>query len=230
MASASLAQVRELVGAGRVDGLLIASARPGHPLLAPGALAGVPHVFTNRVVPGSGRNVPMDDAAASAVAVQHLVAAGHRRIGHVAGPRELQTAQVGAEGFVAAAGARGLDAAPVVHGEFSEAGGAAGATELLAGQADVTALYVSTLPQAVGVLHALREQGLDVPGDISVIAYDDMPLAGYLDPPLTTIAMPLRELGSCVVGQVVSVKRPVTRGPVADGESLQPYGDDRRHE
>jgi len=188
-----------LVGEGRVDGLLIASARPGHPLLAPGALDGVPHVFTNRAVAGSGRNITMDEAAASAAAVDHLVATGHRHIGHVAGPPDLAPSRARAGGFRAAVRRHPGLTAHLAHGEFSESGGARAAAELVARHPGLTALYASTLSQAVGVLHALHERDLAVPGRVSVITYDDMPLADYLDPPLSTVAMPLQELGACAV-------------------------------
>ncbi|MCU1512342.1 MAG: transcriptional regulator, LacI family protein, partial [Arthrobacter sp.] len=64
---------------------------------------------------------------------------------------------------------------------------------------EVTAVYTSTLNQAIGALHALRELGFSVPEQISVISYDDLPLADYLQPPLTTIAMPLVDLGRTAV-------------------------------
>ncbi|EKX61552.1 hypothetical protein STRIP9103_02330 [Streptomyces ipomoeae 91-03] len=71
---------------GRVDGLLIASARPGHPLLDALARSAVPHVFLNRSVDGSGRNITMDVARSSVTALDHLHGLGHRAVGHIAGP------------------------------------------------------------------------------------------------------------------------------------------------
>jgi LacI family transcriptional regulator len=194
----------ELVEAGRVDGLLIASARPGHKLLESGRLSRVPYVFVNREVPGSDRNVGMDLAAASATAVDHLYELGHRRIGHVSGPAQLEPARRREDGFKHRMAQHGLEADRIEHDEFSELGGARATERLLELHPDVTAVYASTLSQAVGVLHVLDTRGLSVPGDVSVITYDDLPLAGFLHPPLTTVAMPLIELGATAVDAVVA--------------------------
>lgn len=193
----------ELVASGRVDGLLVASARPDHRLLPTLGGAGIPHVYVNRAVPGSGRNVLMDLEAASVAAVQHLVRLGHRRIGHVSGPATLAPAQAREAGFLSCGRGFGLAAMPVARGEFSEEGGADAAARLLREHQDLTAIYASTLSQTIGVLHAVRASGLRVPDDISVVGYDDLPLAGYLDPPLTTVAMPLVELGATAVDALV---------------------------
>ena len=189
---------QRLVQAGRIDGLIVASARPGHPVLRSLRREGVPHVFVNRGVSRSGRNVVMNDARASAVALDHLAALGHERVGHVAGPRELDTARRRAAGFRKHATRLGLDV-DVAEGDFQETGGAKAGRALLERSPDLTALYASTLSQAVGLLHVAWELGLRVPADLSVVAYDDMPLADYLRPPLTTVRMPLAELGAAAV-------------------------------
>lgn len=89
-----------------------------------------------------------------------------------------------------------------MHVEFSEAGGVEGARQVLTGRA--TGVYASSLAQAIGVLHGARELGISVPADVSVIGNDDFPIAGYLAPPLTTVAMPLRELGRSGVDVLVN--------------------------
>lgn len=193
----------ELVETGRVDGLMIASARPSHPLLGSPRLTAIPHVFVNREMPDSHRNVGMDLIEASRCAVDHLYQHGHRHIGHVAGPASIEPSRQRESGFTSRATELGLDAYPVERAAFSEAGGAEAATTLLQG-GGLTALYVSTLSQAVGVMHATRALGLSVPDDVSIVAYDDLPLADYLDPPLTTIAMPLVELGAAAVDAVIA--------------------------
>ncbi|MHA6626503.1 LacI family DNA-binding transcriptional regulator [Pseudonocardia sichuanensis] len=193
----------DLVEAGRVDGLLIASARPSHQLLSSTRLTRIPHVFVNREVPGSGRNVGMDAAASSGIAVRHLYDRGHRRIGLVSGPAELQPAQAREHGFVEQMRALGLVPDLIARAPFSEEGGAQAAAALLAHAPPITGMYCSTLSQAVGALHAIRTHGLRIPDDVSVVSYDDLPLAGYLDPPLTTVAMPLLELGVAAVDAVL---------------------------
>ncbi|MDQ0923881.1 DNA-binding LacI/PurR family transcriptional regulator [Pseudarthrobacter sp. W1I19] len=192
-------QFADLVASGRVDGLLIASARPGHPLLEKLPKTQIPYLFVNRPVAGSGRNVTMDLEAASACAVQHLQDLGHRCIGHVSGPESLGFGQGRFTGFLQAAKKAGIQDPAIAAGEFSEKGGYDATLRLMKEHPDLTAIYTSTLNQAIGTLHALHEKEVPVPGQVSVISYDDLPLAEYLQPPLTTIAMPLVELGKAAV-------------------------------
>lgn len=192
-------QFADLVASGRVDGLLIASARPGHPLLNMLPRTEIPYLFINRSVDGSGRNITMNLEAASACAVSHLQELGHRYIGHVSGPESLSPARSRRIGLIHAAREAGMPEPAVEPGEFSEKGGYDATLRLVHAHPEVTAVYTSTLNQAIGALHALHELGLAVPEQISVISYDDLPLADYLQPPLTTIAMPLVELGRTAV-------------------------------
>ena len=191
-----------LLRAGRIDGLMVASAEPGHPLAVTLRQLGVPHVFVNRGVGRSRRNVVVDEARASKAALEHLVALGHRRIGHVAGPQRLDTAQRRTGAFLKSAHAHGVTVA-VEESDFDEAGGADAARRLVECDGALTALYTSTLSQAVGAYHALWELGLTVPADLSLVGYDDMPLAEYLRPPLTTVCAPLAELGAAAVDALV---------------------------
>jgi LacI family transcriptional regulator, galactose operon repressor len=188
-----------LVRGSRIDGLAVASAKPGHPLFRSLRRHAVPHVFVNRAVRGSGRNVTMSDERASVAALDHLVELGHRRIGHVGGPHTLDPARRRAAAFRTHAARLALGPLPATESEFTESGGFAGTTRLLEADPDVTALYVSSLAQAVGALHAAAQIGRRVPKDLSVVSYDDMPLSEFVQPPLTTIRMPLAELGAAAV-------------------------------
>jgi LacI family transcriptional regulator len=201
----------DLAQEGRVDGLLIASARPGHPLIEGLRRSSVPHVFLNRAVEGSGRNVTMDVARASVTALDHLHGLGHRAVGHIAGPYGIVPSQVREQAFRQRAAELGMSATPVAHGDFTEEGGEAAALELLgpgagpgASGPPVTALYASSLAQAIGAMRAVRSLGLRIPEDISLVGNDDLPVAAYLAPPLTTVAMPLYELGTAAVDALVA--------------------------
>jgi LacI family transcriptional regulator len=154
----------------------------------------VPHVFVNREVPGAPANITLDVAAASRLAFEHLTGLGHVRLGHLAGPEGVQSAERRKDAFLAAAA--GLPEPPVEHGPFTAAGGAAAGERLLRAHPRLTGVFASSLAQAIGLLHAARAAGRAVPGDLSLIAYDDVPLADYLAPPVTTIAMPLAELAA----------------------------------
>lgn len=192
-----------LVAAGRIDGLLVASAYPGHPLTTMLAERGVPHVFMNRGVPGSGRNVVMDEERCAAVAVDYLAGLGHRRIAHLAGPLEIEPATRRANGFRSRVAELGLDEPVVVEADFLETGGRDGLERILELDGEVTAVYTSTASQAAGALNAAWRHGVAVPDDISLVASGDMPLAEALVPPVTTVRMPFAELGAAAVDALI---------------------------
>jgi DNA-binding LacI/PurR family transcriptional regulator len=194
-ASGAVEAYERLVGEGRIDGILVASARPGSPLLERFAADDVPCVFVNRRQPGSGRNVSMREEDAGRVAAEHLLSLGHRLLGHVAGPLELDTAHRRRDGFVSAAAAAGSTTV-VVEAPFDERGGFEAMQRLLRTRPSPTGVFVSNINQAVGAMAGARAAGRRVPDDLSMIGYDHDPVGEYLEVPLTTIAMPLLELGS----------------------------------
>ena len=197
-----------LVRERRIDGLLVASARPGSPLLEPGEL---PTVFLNRRHPGSGQSVSMREEDAGALAARHLLELGHTQLAHLAGPADLDTAQRRTLGFTQAAQAAGATVA-LVHAEFDETGGFAAMRSLL--EASPTGVFVSNLNQAVGALAGARAAGRRVPDDVSLVTYDDDPVGEYLDPPLTAVRMPLAELGAAAVECILARMRGGSRGDV----------------
>jgi LacI family transcriptional regulator len=198
----------DLFGQGRADGLLFAGEESGRELEQLRALR-VPWVLVNRRIAGTDRYVVLDDEHGSQLAVDHLVALGHRRIAHVAGPETADTARRRRMGYSTAMRRAGLAADPrlVVHADYTPAGGSAAMNELLAAEERPSAVFVANVASAVGVLHALHTAGVSVPGDVSVIAMHDMSLADYLVPALTTVRMPLGELGAR------AVRLMATRGP-----------------
>ena len=197
--------IARLLQSGRIDAVAMASVVDAHPLVDLLAHRGVPHVFVNRALPGSARNVTMDDAEASAAGLDHLAALGHRRVGLVAGPRGNDPAERRALGFRRRAAELDLDSAPVADdGDYAEVGGAELTRTLLARDSSLTAIAVAGFNQAVGALHALWELGRRVPGDVSVVSFDDLALAAYLRPPLTTVRLPLAELGAAAVDALVA--------------------------
>ena len=187
-----------LVQEGRIDGLMIASTRPGSPLLELVARDSVPCVFVNRRHPGSGRNVSMREEEAGGLAAAHLIGLGHTRLAHISGPSELDTARRRAEGFLRAAADASLHVS-VVEAPFEEPGGFQGMTTLLKAPQRPTGVFASNINQAVGAMAALHRAGAQVPDDVSLIGYDDDPLGAYLHTPLTAIRMPLNELGRMAV-------------------------------
>jgi DNA-binding LacI/PurR family transcriptional regulator len=203
-----------LVEEGRIDGLLIQSARLGNPNLDRFAGGPVPCVFMDRAHAGSGRNVTMRDSDAGRMAADHFLELGHRSIAHLGGPIELDTVARRRDGFVERA-AEAACTPRVVTAPLSEAGGFAAMQSLLRSKSVPTAVFVANINQALGALAAVREAGARVPEELSLLSHDDDPLCEYLETPLTAIRMPLHELGTTAVDVLLEQ---VEGGPPRDVE------------
>lgn len=122
-------------------------------------------------------------------AVEHLLDLGHATVHHLAGPQRWYAAKDRMEGWRAALVAHGRPVPPVVEGDWSAASGYAAGRELAA-DGDLTAVFVANDDMAIGLIRALAEAGLRVPEDVSVVGFDDVPVAAYVTPPLTTVRQP----------------------------------------
>jgi DNA-binding LacI/PurR family transcriptional regulator len=131
------------------------------------------------------------------MAVQHLVDLGHERIGLAVGPNRFVPVRRKVEGFMAALG----EGALVQHTLFSVEGGHAAAGALL--DKGCTGIVCGSDLMALGAVRAARERGLTVPGDVSVVGYDDSPLVAFTDPPLTTIRQPVEAMGAAAVNALL---------------------------
>jgi len=191
----------DLLGTGRVDGVLLAGGTVSADERQRFEAAGVPYLLLNRRGQDSRRFVVLDDAKAAQMAVAHLVELGHTAVGFVGGPPGADTAQRRRAGYLAALRAAGLepDEQLQTKADYTPAGGYRALGALVAGQVRPTAVLVANVASAIGVLKAAQRHGLDVPGDLSVVAVHDLPLTEYLMPALTTVSMPLRELGERAV-------------------------------
>jgi len=182
-----------LVQQGRIDGLLIAGVRPDSILPVHASESPVPFVFVNRRQPG-GHNVSMREEDAAALAARHLIELGHRRLAHIAGPEQIDTAHRRLVAFLNTAANAGLRPR-VTHAAFDERAGHDAMSALLEDDEPPTGVFASNINQGIGALAAAREAGRRVPQDVSLITYDDDPISDYLAPPLTGVRMPLHELG-----------------------------------
>jgi DNA-binding LacI/PurR family transcriptional regulator len=186
-----------------VDGVLLLSVRADDPLPRQLRDTGLPVVLGGR--PADGLDVPhvdVDNTGGARAAVAHLQATGRRRIATVTGPLDMVAAQDRLAGYRAAlGGAEALEAT----GDFTEAGGYRAVRELLTRSPDVDAVFAAGDSMAVGALRALREAGRSVPGDVAVVGFDDSPLAGVTDPPLTTVRQPVEELGRAMAELLVAL-------------------------
>lgn len=144
--------------------------------------------------------VSVDERHAGFLATRHLIALGHRRIGFVAGPAEyLPTREKGA-GRIDALTREGLSPdGLVVHGEFTLEGGRSSARALLSRPDRPTAVICSSDVIAIGVLQVARELGLRIPSDLSVVGFDGIEAATWVEPELTTVAQPIDQIASTAV-------------------------------
>lgn len=192
-------QYGRLILEGRVDGVLAAFATVGDGLVAQMTARGLPLVPVNSRSDAVSGSVTMDDAAGSRLAVETLARLGHERIGFVAGRADTDVGRRREQGYRNAMAMHGRRIRPewVSAGGFTEAGGALAANAIMAGAAAhrPTALYIVNFVSALGALRAIRDLGLRVPEDVSVITMDDHTVAAHLHPPLTTIRMPMEEMG-----------------------------------
>jgi LacI family transcriptional regulator, galactose operon repressor len=201
-----IADVNDFVGRGeayrrllferRVDGLLIASILVTDEFVRELRKEELPFVVLARRSRDAVPSVSIDDARGMRIAVEHLVGLGHRRIGYVAGPARLDPATRRLAGFRAGLQAAGLEArkGSIVQCALDDRSVYAATERLLAAHPRPTGFAIWSSNAAVPALAAARREGLRVPADLSVVAYNESPIAEYLDPPLTTVHMPLDEM------------------------------------
>lgn len=193
-----------LVEEGRIDGLLIGSSEPrmkrgGWPP------KGVPTVHVNRGAEGADCNIMLDEAKAISIPLRHLAQLGHRKVALIDGPTTVDTVTRRAAAGVSLAPSIGLDLR-ISNRAFDEGGGYEGMRALLTSKAKFipSAVIVSSLPQLVGALAAIREHGRSVPHDLSLICLDDDSLLDFLDVKVTSVRMPLFELGMAAAEALVA--------------------------
>jgi LacI family transcriptional regulator, galactose operon repressor len=192
----------------RVEGLIVAG--PTHlerdwllhplthrlPIVAIGSDLVVPEVSV----------VDVDNQRGGRDATLHLVEHGHRTVATITGPLDWRSARERLDGYHEALRLQGLaaESALVEHcADWSVESGREAARRLLVSGRPFTALFAQSDLFALGAISELRSRGLDVPDDVSVVGYDDIPVARYLDPPLTTMSQPMRDVGALAVRLVV---------------------------
>jgi LacI family transcriptional regulator len=190
----------------RVEGLLLA--RPSVPLrsehLLTAQCAGVPLVIVlvgSSRVPGAA-TVDVDNLQGGYDATRHLLERGHRRIATITGPEEWPSAAARLDGYRKALEEFGAAGGALEEraDDWGVESGEAAATRLLARDEAFTALFAHSDLIALGAIARLRQAGLRVPDDVSVVGYDDLPVASVVDPPLTTVHQPMQEVGAVAAG------------------------------
>lgn len=172
---------------------------------------GLPIVLINGFTEGVDATfVSSDEAGSMELAVAHLADLGHRRIGLAVGPERFVPTILKTRGYRKAMAERAGQADPtawIANTIFSIEGGQAAARRLLA--RGCTAICCASDMMAIGAIRAARQQGLRVPEDVSVCGFDDSTLMGYIDPPLTTVRQPVREMALVAVRSLLDEIRGV---------------------
>jgi len=162
------------------------------------ARARVPLVAISRVPPSVSVDlVTVTNREGAQAAVRHLLALGHRRIGFINGPLAMSTARERQAGYEAAFQGAGLPPPRelMLYADFRQRGGYNAMQTLLSLPAPPSAVFVASNLMTLGALQAIHERGLEIPSDIAVVGFDDMPWAVSLQPPLTAVAQPTRQVG-----------------------------------
>jgi LacI family transcriptional regulator len=182
---------------GRVDGLLIMSPYADSEFLADHSVDGTPAVVINSPLRGdSHSSFRVDNRGGARSMVEHLIGVGHRRIAFIAGPADNYDATERLAGYCEAIAAQPDVREFVLTGDFSEESGVIAGQRLLTLDERPDAVFAANDMMALGCLRALTDAGVQVPRDVAVVGFDDIPLARHVTPALTTVRVPMAELGA----------------------------------
>jgi LacI family transcriptional regulator len=187
----------ELLRSRQTDGVVISGPRVDDPALPRLVADGFPIVLQGSLAGLDSPSVDVDNVAGARLATEHLIELGHRMIGYITNaPLAYTAAAERLVGYRAAHRSAGLplDDRLVVEAEFDASSGHRAMATLLA-SGPVSAVFIASDVVALGAFAALHEAGLRCPDDVSVVGFDDIPLAAYFDPPLTTVRIPAHDLG-----------------------------------
>ena len=200
-------QFAELVYAHQADGVIQLQARDPFDSSAPNQSA-PPMVNACEVVKDAAfPTITLDNRAAAKAMTEHLIELGHRRIALIKGPISSPLTQDRVAGYQAALQQAGIAPDPtlICRGDFTLNAGFEGAALMLELPTRPTALFCENDEMAIGALKRIKQAGLRVPEDISVVGFDDIPMAAYSDPPLTTVSQPAEAFGEQAVHLLIAL-------------------------
>jgi DNA-binding LacI/PurR family transcriptional regulator len=174
---------------------------------------GIPVVVVEGSLDKAHWTVGVDQAAGAELATRHLLELGHTEIVHLAGPLQWTEARSRLRGWQGAMHAAGLRPSAHLEGDWTAASGYRAGTDLVR-RTEVTAVFAANDQMALGLLRALSEAGLSVPAQVSVVGFDDIPEAGFLIPPLTTVRQDFTAVGH----RAIEILQTAIAEPTADAE------------
>jgi len=178
------------------DGVMLLALRENDPLSKVAEEGGVPVVHGGRSLDRTPQwYVDADNRGGARQAVEYLISLGRQRIATITGQQDMHVGVNRYLGYREALALAGLGDERVAHGDFGEASGVSAMATLLDEHPDLDAVFVASDAMAAGALKVLRERGLDVPGDIAVVGFNDIVTAQHTQPTLTTVRQPIEALG-----------------------------------
>ncbi|NEE04697.1 LacI family DNA-binding transcriptional regulator [Phytoactinopolyspora halotolerans] len=217
--STGTSAVRSLL-TGAFGGVLLIGAADQQPVGVALAASGVPVRSTGR--PPDGATLPyvdVDNVDGGRQVAEHLWTSGRRRLGVIAGPRDLPAARDRLDGFRRVLHDAGVRSVPVAHGDFTRASGTHAMRWLLHRCPDLDGVFAIADTMAAGAIQTLRRTGRTVPGDVATVGFDDAHFARQLTPSLTTVRQPVEELAVRAATLLID---DMTTGPRRAGNELLP--------
>jgi len=184
---------------GYLDGMIVASASLDDPLIPALLRDNIPFVSVGRHPDERVLYVDVDNVGGARMAVEHLIRLGHQRIATITGPLNMVSGQDRLEGYRQALRAHRIPVKEelIVEGDYTENGGMVSMQRLL--PASPSAVFVASDMMAIGALKALRQANWQVPQDIALVSFDDVPIASAIEPALTTVRQPIESMGSMAI-------------------------------
>jgi LacI family transcriptional regulator len=196
---------QRILRSGYLDGAVVASASLEDPLIPNLLRDRIPFVSVGRYPNKPVHYVDADNVSGARMAMEHLIRLGHRRIATITGPLGMIASQDRLSGYRQALEARGIPVEEelIVEGDYTEASGTAAMQRLL--PASPSAVFVASDMMAIGALKAIRQADLQVPQDIALVGFDDIPIASAIEPALTTVRQPIERMASMAVEVLLSM-------------------------
>ncbi len=196
----------------RVDGLIVASTTDDALMSLHLSQTTIPMVLIDRAIAGLDKPcVQTDHVQGGMLATSHLLSLGHQRIACIAGPEQLHSSEQRVQGWRQALQQSGLRSDLLEYGDFGVNGGYLAMLSLLGGSASSrpTAVIACNDLMAIGALRAAHERGLRVPQDVAVVGYDDIELASYTHPPLTSVVQPVVTMAQQAMALLLAYMKPI---------------------